>query len=89
MATKRTPQNPKGAGVKAHGLTDQQIRFCEEYAKTLHVGQSYENAGYKCNSRAARDASASTLLKHPNVQQYLAEVAGLSPVAVVSAVTAI
>ena len=54
-------------------LSQQQEKFCLEYAKTGNQRQAYINAGYKCTTEGAIDANASRLLKNAKVQARLAE----------------
>lgn len=55
------------------GLSQQQEKFCIEYAKTGNQMQAYLDAGYNCKNRASADASASRLLKNVKIQARLAE----------------
>lgn len=70
-------------------LTDQQILFCQEYARSLNLASAYKAAGYKVNSDAAARAHGSRLVTNGNVQAYLKEVLNLDEVSVINAVTAI
>ena len=56
-------------------LSVKQEKFCLEYAKSGNQRQAYLKAGYKCKNNASADASASTLLRNPNVKARLAELA--------------
>lgn len=47
--------------------------FCLEYAKTGNSTDSYKKAGYKAKKDASHAASATKLLKNPNIQARLAE----------------
>jgi len=72
-----------------HGLTDQQFRFCQHYARSLNATQSYKDAGYKLkNDRVAR-VSSSQLLANPNIRAYLGEVLNLTEVSVIHETVAI
>lgn len=55
-------------------LKPKQEKFCIEFAKCGNIRQAYLKAGYTCSGSAA-DASGSKLLKNPNVQQRLQELA--------------
>lgn len=72
-----------------HGLTDQQLVFCREYARSLHLGESYEKAGYKFSSRNVRDSHASRLARTGKIQAYLGEVLNLTEVAVAAEIAKI
>lgn len=54
-------------------LSVKQEKFCLEYAKSGNQRQAYKAAGYKCKNDASADASASQLLRNPNVKARLAE----------------
>ena len=56
-------------------LSVKQEKFCLEYAKSGNQRQAYLKAGYKCKNKASADASASALLRNPNVKARLAELA--------------
>lgn len=56
-------------------LSVKQEKFCLEYAKSGNQRQAYLKAGYKCKNEASADASASQLLRNPNVKERLAELA--------------
>lgn len=71
------------------GLTDRQIRFCHAYAETLHAGDAYAAAGYRCANRNSRDSSASKLLRNPKIRGYLCDVLRLNQVEVANAFAAI
>jgi phage terminase small subunit len=72
-----------------HGLTDQQLRFCQIYARTLNATQSYKEAGYKAKTENAAGASAYQILRNPKIQAYLGEVLNLTNVSVVHEAVAI
>lgn len=73
----------------AHGLTDQQVRFCHEYARLLNATQAYRNAGYQCKTDAAAGASSTRLLGNARIRAYLDEILNLNEVSVVSEVVSI
>ena len=81
MAARTTENN--------HGLTDLQVVFCHEYAKTMNATVAYKRAGYKCKSDSVAAAAASRLLKSVNIRTYLGQVINLSPICVVNEITAI
>ncbi len=56
-------------------LTVKQEKFCLEYAKSGNALQAYKGAGYRCKNDASCSASASQLLRNPNIKQRLAELA--------------
>lgn len=59
------------ARVNPHGLTDQQERFCQEYAANGgNATQAYISAGYSPNGA---EQSASRLLTNANVNQCIQE----------------
>ena len=72
-----------------HGLTDQQLRFCQEYAKSLNATQAYKAAGYVCKNDAVAWAASSRLLGTVKVKAYLGEVLNLTSVSVVHEAVAI
>jgi phage terminase small subunit len=73
----------------AHGLTDQQVKFCHEYARLLNATQAYRNAGYRCKTDASTWTSSSQLLRNPKVRAYLGEILNLSEVSVIHQATSI
>jgi phage terminase small subunit len=75
--------------TNAYGLTDQQVRFCHEYAKNLNATQAYKAAGYQCKTDTVARASSSQLLAKPSIRAYLGEILNLSEVSVINAVAAI
>jgi phage terminase small subunit len=72
-----------------YGLTDLQVRFCQEYVKNLNATQAYLRAGYSVSSNRVARAAASRLLSKVNIKAYLGEVANLDEVSVVAEVTKI
>lgn len=70
-------------------LTDQQILFCQEYARSLNLATAYKAAGYKVKSDAAARSHGSRLVTNGNIQAYLKEVLNLDEVSIVNALTAI
>jgi phage terminase small subunit len=78
-------------GRKPHssGLTDLQVRFCREYARSLNAGEAYEKAGYQVTTGTSARANGARLIANANIQAYLREIIDLDEVSVVNAVTAI
>lgn len=74
--------------VNPQGLTDLEYNFCWAYAKTLHLGNSVKEAGYKCND-AASHVQGTRLLKKPKIRAYLNEIMDLSTVTVLNEVVQI
>jgi phage terminase small subunit len=72
-----------------HGLTDQQVRFCHEYGKTLNATQAYKAAGYQCKTDAAAGAASTRLLGNVRIRAYLDEILNLNEVSVVNQVVSI
>src|SRR5688500_6895663 len=58
-------------------LSEKQERFCQEYLIDLNASSAYKRAGYTCRNDNVAAASASALLRNPNVavrvEQLLAE----------------
>jgi hypothetical protein len=73
----------------AHGLTDQQVKFCHEYARLLNATQAYKAAGYQCKTDAAAGAASTRLLGNVRIRAYLDEILNLNEVSVVSEVVSI
>ncbi|MCC5616384.1 terminase small subunit [Nostoc sp. CHAB 5836] len=80
---------PGDRKTNPHELTDLQLRFCHEYVKDLNKTRAYIRAGYKVKNDNSAAASASVLLRNPNIQAYLGEIAGLSNVAIIAEVVMI
>lgn len=72
-----------------HGLTDLQVVFCHEYARSLNATAAYKKAGYKFKNDGVARSSASQLLAKPSIRAYLGEIVNLSSASVVSEITAI
>jgi phage terminase small subunit len=72
-----------------HGLTDQQLRFCQHYARSLNATQAYKDAGYKAKTENAAGVSAHQILRNLKIQAYLGEVLNLTEVSVVHEAVAI
>jgi phage terminase small subunit len=72
-----------------HGLTDQQFRFCQEYAKSLNATAAYKAAGYAWKTDAIAWSNASRLIGNEKVRAYLGEVLNLTSVSVVHETAAI
>ncbi len=72
-----------------HGLTDLQLKFCQEYAKSLNASQDYRAAGYQCKNDGVVRSSAANLLANPNIKAYLGETLNLSSISVVHETAAI
>ena len=60
--------------MKGDHLTIKQENFCIEYAKSGNATLAYEKAGYKTKGQG-RGVEACKLLKKPNIQARLAELA--------------
>lgn len=75
--------------LNSHGLTDLQIRFCQEYVKDLNATKAYFRAGYAVKSEAAAASSASALIRNPKIRAYLGEVLSLSETSVISEIVKI
>lgn len=73
----------------AHGLTDQQVKFCHEYARLLNATQAYKEAGYKWKSESVAMSGGYENLRKPQIRAYLGEILNLSEVSVVHQVAAI
>lgn len=58
----------------SHGLSDLQLKFCIEYAKSLNATKAYIAAGYKVTSEESAAAGGSTLLRNHKVRTYLSEI---------------
>ena len=71
------------------GLTDMQLKFCQEYTKSLNATQAYIRAGYSVKSERVASAAAARLLASVRIRAYLGEVLNLDEVSVVSEVVAI
>ncbi|MCC8069571.1 MAG: terminase small subunit [Ruminococcus sp.] len=54
-----------------HGLTEKQIRFCEEYLIDLNATQSYLRAGYKAKNENVAGVEALRLLRNPKIAEYI------------------
>ncbi|MBD2364583.1 terminase small subunit [Anabaena minutissima FACHB-250] len=72
-----------------HGLTDLQLRFCQEFVKDLNKTQAYLRAGYKSKDENSAAASASRLLRVGKIRAYLGEVLNLSETSVISEIVKI
>jgi phage terminase small subunit len=72
-----------------HGLTDQQVSFCHEYAKSLNATQAYKAAGYSAKNDAVARTCSSKLLTIANIRAYLDEILNLNEVSVVNEVVSI
>lgn len=72
-----------------HGLTDMQVAFCHEYAKTFHATNSYIRAGYACKNKAVAKSAASRLLANVNIRAYLGEIGTLNPAAILNELVAV
>lgn len=55
-------------------LNPRQEAFCWHYAKTGNATESYKQAGYTPRNDNAAAASASQLLRNPNIKKRLAEI---------------
>lgn len=62
-----------GAGLGARGLTDQQRRFADFVLEGKTQIEAHRLAGYKGKTDNARAASASEILRNPNVILYMEE----------------
>jgi phage terminase small subunit len=60
-------------GLGARGLTEQQRRFADLILTGKTQIEAHKQAGYKGRNDNARGASASEILRNPNVAAYLAE----------------
>jgi phage terminase small subunit len=65
-----------------HGLSDQQLVFCREYARSLNATESYKRAGYKWTTDGAARSNAARLIANDNIRAYLGEVLNLSEISV-------
>lgn len=72
-----------------HGLTDLQIKFCQEFVKDLNATRAYIRAGYKVSSSDAAGANAARLLANDRIQAYLGEIANLSEFSIIAEVVKI
>jgi phage terminase small subunit len=72
-----------------HGLTDQQLRFCQHYAVSLNATAAYKAAGYAARSESAARAGATVMLANASIRAYLGEVLDLTSVNVVSKIVSI
>jgi phage terminase small subunit len=72
-----------------HGLTDQQLRFCQHYAVSLNATAAYKAAGYSWKTDTVARANASILIAKHSIQAYLGEVMNLTNVSVVHETAAI
>ena len=75
MAKIKKPSRPKKMPDDVFNqyvkLTDQQRKFCEEYAKEMQTRESVKIAYPNIRTDASRDSHASRLLKNVKVQGYL------------------
>lgn len=62
-----------GGGLGARGLTDQQRRFADFVLEGKTQIEAHRLAGYKGKTDNARAASASEILRNPNVILYMEE----------------
>lgn len=62
-----------GVGLGARGLTDQQRRFADFLLEGKTQIEAHRLAGYKGRTDNARAASASEILRNPNVVAYMEE----------------
>ncbi len=60
-----------GSGLGARGLTDQQRRFADFLLEGKTQIEAHRLAGYKGKTDNARAASASEIIRNPNVSAYL------------------
>jgi len=72
-----------------HGLTDLQLRFCQEYVKDLNGTKAYFRAGYTAKSESAAGAGASALVANPKIKAYLGEILNLTEASVISEIAKI
>ncbi|MBN3949382.1 MAG: terminase small subunit [Nostoc sp. NMS7] len=72
-----------------HGLTDLQLRFCQEYVKDLNGTKAYLRAGYTAKSESAAAAGASALITNPKIKIYLGELLSLTEASVISEIAKI
>lgn len=78
-------KRPKEPTAKnPHGLTDQQLRFCQEYARSLDRMDAYHKAGYKAKNNSAAWSSAHGIINNPKVKAYLDEILNLTEVSVIN-----
>lgn len=72
-----------------HDLTDQELKFCHEYAVDLNGTKAVKRAGFKYSSENAAAKRASDLLRKPHIRAYLAEILDLTTVSVVTEIARI
>lgn len=71
-ATASGTPKPKGKTGRKKGLTPQQERFCQEFARTGHITESYL-AAYPKVKRNTAATQGSALLKTPEISTLVAE----------------
>ena len=88
MARRSPPKTPEDTN-NPHGLTDMQLRFCQEFVKDLNRTQAYLRAGYKSKDENSAAAAASRLVRTGKIRDYLGEVLNLSETSVISEIAKI
>jgi phage terminase small subunit len=74
---------------KKHGLTDLELRFCNEYAHDFNGTQAVIRVGMRYASINSAAQRASELLRKPKIRAYLCELLQLDNVVVLNEVTRI
>jgi phage terminase small subunit len=72
---------------KKHGLTDLELRFCNEYAYDFNGTQAVIRAGMRYASINSAAQRASELLRKPKIRAYLSELLNLDNVTVINEIT--